>query len=462
MRGKLTAAAVAGLLAVAAAVGIGPPAHSTAGTEDTASEVTSVAYDRAGTWASPDGLSPTHWFNRPSLASARVWDAERGTYVTRLFRSVSRSSRDSAELSALNNATDYLDLGHTSTWKPVVHDQLGNRAAFLNFVQSGSELHTFDFIARTTTGTIGPTDFFTPRRTSTDGGKHWKLSWSKIDMGQGWCPASSQIRNYQGIITLADGTWVMPAYYGHFTASSTGCSGEPRLAVALLTSNDRGATWTRRTSPYNSGTVSYDEASVVQRADGRLLMVARYEYSTDWANWPNLLGALTFRISKDPVRSSADFETVAWSAPHVTVPGSPLHKNTLTMGVSPLLTKLDGRILMVYGRPGNRITWSTDTATSPGGLTWTTALNTHANPPQGTCTDSNLSHPPCAALGSSGYMGVAVTDAARGWGYIMGDNCHVWSCEIPGNTQWSDNWPDVSWPSGGADQKVWLVRFRTS
>jgi len=438
----------------------GASAYDASGTDsDTGTASAGISYDPAGTYAGPGGTSPTNWYNRPNLAAARVWDPADGRYVMRMFRTVARSSHDSSALSTINNQNAWMNVGDPSGWHLSSYDALGNRASVANFVQSGSTLYSFDIIARNKEGRIGPTIFYTPRRTSTDGGKHWTLSWAKIDMGTGWCPASAQVYSYQGVIKLADGTWVMPVYFGHF-----GCPGStPRMATGLLTSTDLGKTWKKSAVPFNSTTVSYDEASVVQRSDGRLAMVARYEYSTDWKHGANMLGALTFRISRAPIRSKADFAGATWSAPHITVPNSPLYANTLTIGASPKFTKVGSRMMLTYGRPGNHVTWNSDgTAT-----TWSSAVNLNPNAPYGTPScrfdkDTTTSHPPCQALGTSGYMAAVAIDGSAGWGYIMGDACHVWSCEIPGTSSYADNWTDVAWKSGGANQKVWIVRFRSS
>ncbi len=103
-----------------------------------------------------------------------------------------------------------------------------------------------------------------------------------------------------------------------------------------------------------------------------------------------------------------------------------------------------GVLMLVFGRPRNKITFSYD-----GGSTWATAHSFYDNIPTSGCALgyqlADGSYFPCSSLGSSGYMGVAVTSPRTE--YVLGDNCHChtnWGCA-----------GDYQYPHG-RDDKLWF------
>ncbi len=114
-------------------------------------------------------------------------------------------------------------------------------------------------------------------------------------------------------------------------------------------------------------------------------------------------------------------------------------------GAAPVLHTMDqGVLMLVFGRPRNKITFSYD-----GGSTWATAHSFYDNIPTSGCALgyqlADGSYFPCSSLGSSGYMGVAVTSPRTE--YVLGDNCHChtnWGCA-----------GDYQYPHG-RDDKLWF------
>lgn len=145
---------------------------------------------------------------------------------------------------------------------------------------------------------------------------------------------------------------------------------------------------------------------------------------------------------------------VQWSAPRVNLPNVD-HHGDLPLGVSPRLTRVGRYLLLTFGRPGNRLSWSVD------GINWSGSdpRGFYSNRPTFTGPCRELpGYIPCKALGSSGYIGVAVTDPRRGEGYLAFDACHTWTCEPVGSDYRIPE--NASWPAGATDQRVTLLRFR--
>jgi hypothetical protein len=414
------------------------------------------SYDPAGTDYSPRGASATNPWLMPALTTTKVGVA------TRLFRTVSETPTDDGK--NIRQTNQYRDLGAPSGWQPITSfgpaGQINptvepGKASFTNFVAQGNTLHTFD----TTSGAQQSVFRFQVRhRMSTDGGKTWTTQWSNVDTSGTAVARGGALHFHQGIEVLPDGSWVMPVYTKR-CISGANCDGKVgaqyRMVIGLLVADASsaankavmGSSWTKPTLPFVSPDYHYSEATVIRRSDNRLLMVGRYD-----PDYPasGMLGSLVFRLSSKPVHKASDLTGLEWSAPNVTVPGVK-QRGPLTMGVSPKLSHVGNRIMLTFGRPGNTVAWNYDGTA----MTWTDVKSLYPNTPTSCGTATN--HPPCDALGSSGYMGVAVTDPAGGVGYIIGDRCHVWSCEKPGR----DNWPDVNWPNQRVNsmQSTWLVRF---
>jgi hypothetical protein len=440
------------LTAAAALAGVLVPGVSAA--QNTAA---APIYEAAGTSYSPSGASATNWWHLPTLATAKVGAA------TRLFRGAMTSGTDDGNNISFEN--QYLDLGSGAGWQPIKNypvapgqpagfEAKGQLANFENFVADGSTLHTFD----ETTERPDPSGNFRVRhRVSADGGVTWQTSSSTIDPSGTQVAPGGQLILHGGIEVLPSGDWVMPLYTRRCLGNKP-CDGKDatsyKMAIGLLASSNKGQSWTKPALPFVSAENHYTESTMVRRADGKLLMVGRYDPDFPASAF---LGLLVFRVSDRKVDSAADLVGMTWSAPHSTVPGVK-QVGGLTMGVSPRLTKVGDRIMLTFGRPGNTVAWSTDGL----GTSWTDSHSLNPNRP--TACDESAVHKnvkiadlPCDAMGSSGYMRTAVTDQAAGVGYIVGDRCHVWSCEIPGQV----SWPDVTWPNQAesATQAVWLVRF---
>jgi hypothetical protein len=132
----------------------------------------------------------------------------------------------------------------------------------------------------------------------------------------------------------------------------------------------------------------------------------------------------------------------------VKVPGAADYPNT-AQGSAPVLHQMDGgKLMLVFGRPRNKVAFS-----SNGGASWSTAHSFYDNIPTSGCSSgyrlSDGTYFPCSSLGSSGYMGVAVTSPRTA--YVIGDNCHTnWGCA--GN---------YSYPHG-TTYRLWYSTIRLS
>ena len=250
-------------------------------------------------------------------------------------------------------------------------------------------------------------------------GKRYAVRWTSADGGVGWRPSRADLdftggtissgtgRLFQGVLTLPDGSEVVPFYAAHQGTLS---------AAYLLSGNHDGTAWKRASTVFLSGTYNYTEATVTRRADGRLLMVTRLDQMSGGYAYSRLLG----RVTTAPVNSAADLATAGWGAAYaLKVPGAA--DENAVRGVNPVLHTMDqGVLMLVFGRPRNKITFSYD-----GGTTWSTVHSFYDNLPTG-CSGGYGVHP-CDTLGSSGYQGVAVTGPRTA--KVMGDNCQSgWGC----------------------------------
>lgn len=289
----------------------------------------------------------------------------------------------------------------------------GDNASVRNVFQTGSgAVVAMDSGARKDT-----TGRYLYRRTSADGGEHWSATKSYIDMTGATVAPEASGQAFQGVSRLPDGALMMPFYAVHkVQRDSSGRIVATWSAAHILTSTDDGLSWRRATTVFKSDTNTYSEATVTRRADGRLLMIARYDVWQGGYNYSRLLA----RVTTTAVNSAAQLATAAWNAAYpVQVPGAA--DEAVARGVAPILHTMDqGVIMLVFGRPRNKITFSHD-----GGATWLTVRNLYDNLPTN-CSGGYAGHP-CGDLGSSGYIGVAVTSSRTA--YIMGDNCQSgWGC----------------------------------
>jgi hypothetical protein len=243
---------------------------------------------------------------------------------------------------------------------------------------------------------------------STDGGAGWRVGSAGIDLAGATIVAGKTGRLFQGVLTLPNGDLVAPFYAEH--------QGELSAAY-LLTMPKGGSSWTRAATPFLSPTYSYSESTVTGRADGRLLMITRLDEKVGVYDYSRLLG----RITNGPVNSAADLATAGWGAAFaVKVPGAP-DSNSVRAAAPSVHTMQDGILMLVFGRIANNVAFSYDS-----GATWTGLHRFYDNRPTG-CS-GGLGNHPCDTLGSSGYIGVAVTGPRTATFY--GDNCQAgWGCE---------------------------------
>lgn len=272
------------------------------------------------------------------------------------------------------------------------------------------------------------------RRYSSNGGESWHSGKAYIDMAGASVPAGAYGHIFQRVVHLPDGSLVTPLYVHH-------TAGSPNMAVHLLTSTKDGVAWKRSATVFRSSTANYSESTVTRRSDGRLLVISRY----DVVSGRYLRSKLTARVTNKPVNNAADLRAATWGTPYpVKVPGAP--DSSGVRGVAPVVHTMDGGVLMlIFGRPSNQITLSRD-----GGRTWATTHRFYTNAPSG-CSGGRSrgdgTYIACDDLGSSGYMGVAVTSPRTV--YVMGDNCQSWGCDMKG----------VRYPHGTTDL-LWLTTIR--
>ena len=239
------------------------------------------------------------------------------------------------------------------------------------------------------------------RHTSADGGKTWTRTADGV-LPLSDLTAGSVGQFFQGITVLRDGSWVAP-YYAKTTDVAD-------FTVSLIKSTDAGATWTKAARVFSGSGSMWTEATVAQRADGKLIMIARRDTE-------NSAGLTTSHMYS---RISNDTAGTSWSAGKgLAIQGA---VGTPSRGVAPRLTRIGNGVLMLtYGRPGNQLAMSFDGY----GNTWSRQSTLYTNsPPAGGSAHGH----PSEDLGSSGYIGVAVLDATTF--LLMGDNCQgAWGCD---------------------------------
>jgi hypothetical protein len=273
------------------------------------------------------------------------------------------------------------------------------------------------------------------RRLSANGGVSWSSTRATIDMAGGEIDPAASGRVFQRVIRLpGDGSLVVPFYAAHDYVN-----GSYKSASHLLVSHNEGLSWRRAATVFKSDTNTYSESAVARRADGRLIMISRY----DVVQGGDRLAKLAYRLTGAAVNDAASLATASWGPwTSVIVPGAADYPATV-QGVAPVLHSMDqGVLMLVFGRPRNKITFSYD-----GGVSWTTAHSFYDNIPTSGCSQgyrlADGTYFPCSSLGSSGYLGVAVTSPRTA--YIIGDNCHTnWGCA--GN---------YTYPHG-RDDKLWF------
>jgi hypothetical protein len=281
------------------------------------------------------------------------------------------------------------------------------------------------------------------RHVSNDGGVHWSTELARISLPAGTRHSCSAGRLFQRVIRLPSGTLVMPYYAAHKVVFDPAYPNDCKHAKAyfashLLISDDDGVNWRLGGTIFKSDTNTYSESSVARRADGRLIMISRYDVLRDGKNYSRL----AYRVTDAAVDSGAELTGATWGLwTAVQVPGAA--DSDVVQGVAPVLHTMEGgQLMLVFGRPRNKVAYS-----SNGGVSWSGVHNFYDNLPTG-CTTGYLQFP-CSALGSSGYMGVAVTSPRTA--YVMGDNCHTnWGCA-----------GGYTYPNG-RDDKLWITTLSLS
>ncbi|MGH3658558.1 MAG: sialidase family protein, partial [Micromonosporaceae bacterium] len=284
------------------------------------------------------------------------------------------------------------------------------------------------------------------RRVSRDGGASWSSTKARVDLAGTPVLPGAYGHAFQGVQRLPDGTLVMPFYVTHADKTDIGSDAgtETYMAAHLLISRNDGVSWKRASTVFKSNRNNYNESTVARRSDGRLIMITRYDVIQNG----NTYSKLAYRVTNKPVRSGAELATATWGKfTPVRVPGAA--DAAVTRGVAPVLkTMQNGILMLVFGRPRNKIAFSYDS-----GRTWTTARNFYDNipascgrgVPRGTRPQTYV---PCSDLGSSGYMGVAVTSPRTA--YILGDSCQAgWGCRSGYGR----------YPKGSSD-KLWYATVR--
>lgn len=345
-------------------------------------------------------------------------------------------------------------LTDTRNWKPVTSLDTGGRLldakqvegdyAKLNntFTARGGELVALDEQARK-----DGKGRYLWRRSSRDGGVSWRSTKSYVDLAGATVLAGAYGHAFQGVIRLGDGTLVMPFYVTHKLKPMAGPvkGTETYMAAHLLVSRDEGGSWKRAATVFKSDHNNYNESTVARRSDGRLIMVTRY----DVIQGDKTYSKLAYRVTNQSVNDAAGLSKATWgSFAPVKVPGA--DNRDVVRGAGPVMYTMDKGILMlVFGRPRNKITFSYD-----GGRSWVGAHNFYDNIPTSGCANgvprgtTPQTYLPCSDLGSSGYMGVAVTSPRTA--YVIGDSCQGgWGCD----TRYG------RYPKGTTD-KLWITTVR--
>ena len=423
--------AVAGLAAVATGATAIVQAH----------DATAATLRPAYGAVSVEKQDPTYQYRSMPALQHITWKDRSGVTRKRFIRSF-QISRDDGSLKTRVQYHVGGSLTDTGNWRHALDAKTGRRLLELtpyakvnNVFRSGAG-HTvaIDELARRDS-----TGRYLVRRSSADGGVRWSTTRATLTMPAGAVHPDASGRAFQRVIRLpGDRSLVMPYYAAHAKVD-----GKYFSAAHLLVSTNDGASWRLGRTVFKSRTNSYSESSVERRADGRLIMISRYDVVQNGKTYAKL----AYRVTTSAVNDARSLAAATWGPwTPVKVPGAADYPNTV-QGVAPVLHRMDQGVLMLtFGRPRNKITFSYD-----GGRTWTTAHSFYDNIPTSGCTSGygvgGGVYIPCASLGSSGYMGVAVTSPRTA--YVMGDNCHTnWGCA-----------GDYRYPHG-RDDKLWITTVR--
>lgn len=368
----------------------------------------------------------------PSLQYIR-WKDGSGRSHARFIRSFQYTPDNGT---AVRNRVEYHvggSLTKTANWRPA----LGPRGKLLrtyadaqgalvrNIFMSGKTLVSIDEQAKTDSR-----GRYLYRRTSTDGGRSWRWTKSYVSLPGATVLPGAKGHAFNGVTRLPDRSLVMPFYAYHRKWKG---------AVYLLKSTNEGKSWTRAATVFKSQRNDYNESAVIRLPNQHLLMVSRYEV----VNGDQHRSKLGARVSTNRVRRAADIASAKWGKLFpVRVPGS--QGSPAVEGAAPVLKRLGGKIALFFGRPRNKVAFSSN------GVTWSGVHSFYDNLPTSGCTKGisrgNGTYFPCSSLGSSGYMGVAQTGPRSV--YVMGDNCQAgWGCK--GDFRYRH----------GRDDRLWITSF---
>lgn len=395
--------------------------------------VTSTAPTQAASTVSIEPQDPTYSYrSMPALQQVRWTDAS-GREQKRFVRSFQISGDDGS----LKTRVQYHVGGSvavTSNWRPALDATTGRELLYT------SDYAKVNNVFRSTDGQTVAVDEqaqkdaagrFVMRRSSSDGGVSWTSTRASVDMTGAIVDPGALGRVFQRVIRLpGDGSLVTPFYAAHAKIGDS-----YKSSSHLIVSTTEGRNWSWAATVFKSDTNTYSESTVTRRADGRLFMIARYDVVQNG----NRYARLASRTTDAPVNDAASLRAATWGPwTAVKVPGAA--DSGVVQGVAPVLHTMDGALLLAFGRPGNKITFSRD-----GGATWGAARELYDNIPTSGCTKgfpTSVGYFPCSSLGSSGYMGVAVLDGRTA--QVIGDNCHTnWGCA-----------GDYTYPHG-RDDKLW-------
>jgi hypothetical protein len=438
VRRKRLPLVVAGVAALAAAATVAIQANA-------ATRVTSASLRPSYGPVSVETAGTTYKYRSMPALQYITWTNSTGTHK-RFIRSF-QITRDDGTLNTVIQYHTGGSMTDRTHWKEAL-DTSGRRllsttpyAKVNNTFKSGNATVTMDEMARKDSA-----GRFIARRSSSDGGVHWSNSRAPLDMAGGAIHPCARGRAFQRVIRLPDNTLVMPFYAVH-KANATRCADITRTwsAAHLLISRDEGKHWRRASTVFKSTTNTYSESTVARRSDHKLIMISRY----DVVSGNKQYAKLAYRVTKAPVDNAYGLLHASWGPwTAVKVPGAADYPNT-AQGSAPVLHQMDGgKLMLVFGRPRNKVAFS-----SNGGASWSTAHSFYDNIPTSGCSSgyrlSDGTYFPCSSLGSSGYMGVAVTSPRTA--YVIGDNCHTnWGCA--GN---------YSYPHG-TTYRLWYSTIRLS
>lgn len=371
----------------------------------------------------------------PSLEYVR-WKDSSGRTRARFIRSFQYTPDDGGKTKVKNRVEYHVggSLTKTSNWRPALGPKgkllrtyaAAQGALVRNTFRSGNGLVSMDEQALTDSR-----GRFLYRRTSSDGGRSWKWTKAYISLPGATVLPGAKGHAFNGITRLPDRSLVMPFYAYHRKWKG---------AVYLLKSTNEGRSWTRAATVFKSQRNDYNESAVIRLPNQHLLMISRYEVVVGDQH-RSKLGA---RISSNRVSRASDIASAKWGKLFpVRVPGA--QGSPAVEGAGPILKKLGGKVALFFGRPRNKVAYSSN------GTSWSGVHNFYDNMPTSGCTKGlsrgNGTYFPCYSLGSSGYMGVAQTGPRSV--YVIGDNCQAgWGCRA--NYRYRH----------GRDDRLWMTSLR--